>query len=80
MNRNVVIVVIILIVVVILGYFVWLRNKYQPPVSPEPTKVENIPMPENPKQNIQFESTQTAEEATGTPKQKTASPSASPKR
>jgi hypothetical protein len=34
MNRNVTIVIIILVLVVIAGYLVWIRSKYQPPISP----------------------------------------------
>ena len=40
LNRNVAIVTIILVLVVIAGYFVWLRSKYQAPVSPQPAKEE----------------------------------------
>lgn len=34
-NRNVVIVIVILVLVVLAGYLVWLRNQYQPQVSPQ---------------------------------------------
>lgn len=37
MNRNVAIVTIILILVVAVGYLVWLRSKFQPPVTFQPS-------------------------------------------
>ena len=36
MNRNVSIVIVILVLVVIAGYLVWLRSRYQPPVTALP--------------------------------------------
>ena len=35
MNRNVTIVVVILVLVVIAGYLIWLRSKFQSPVTPQ---------------------------------------------
>ena len=48
MNRNVTIVVIILVLVVIAGYLVWLRSRFQPPVTPqveEQVQVTSTPQP-----------------------------------
>ncbi|MBI2600415.1 hypothetical protein HYW42_00520 [Candidatus Daviesbacteria bacterium] len=46
MTRNVTIVVIILVLVVIAGYLVWLRGRFQPPVSPQVNQeVEVTPTP-----------------------------------
>ncbi|MBI2020493.1 hypothetical protein HYS94_03650 [Candidatus Daviesbacteria bacterium] len=74
LNRNVTIVVIILVLVVIAGYLVWLRSKYQPPVSPvveETVTVSPIPTPTE----IATPSASPTEEATGSMKQKTSTPS-----
>lgn len=47
MNRNVTIVAVILVLVVLAGYLVWLRNRFQQPVSPQlgETQEEVVPTP-----------------------------------
>lgn len=75
MNRNVAIVTTILVLVVIAGYFVWLRSKYQAPVSPAPAQEEvqatptSIPLPTS-----ASPSASPTKEATPATKQKTATP------
>lgn len=68
MTRNVTIVVIILVLVVIAGYLVWLRGRFQPPVTPqlEESQVEVTPVPS------------ATPEVSATPSA-TAAPSATPK-
>lgn len=70
MNRNVSIVVVLLVLVVIAGYLVWLRSKYQPPVTPQlQEEVEVVPSP-------QAEASPSAEEeATGSVQESTNSSS-----
>lgn len=49
LNRNVTIVIVILVLVVIAGYLVWLRSKYQAPVTPkveEQVQVTSTPLPQ----------------------------------
>ena len=72
MNRNVSIIVIILVIVVIAGYLVWLRSKYQPPVSP---KMEEQIIVTTPTQSASVSATPASKEATGSMKQKTSTSS-----
>lgn len=75
MSRNVTIVVIILILVVIAGYLVWLRSRYQPPVSPQVEQIQQAvtPKPEStPQKTASPSATPGAKEATGSMKEKVA--------
>lgn len=72
MNRNVTIVVVILVLVVIAGYLVWLRSKYQQPVSPRLEVEQEVvvtPAPEATSGAAQ--ASPSAKEATGSMKEKT---------
>lgn len=76
MNRNVTIVVIILVLVAIAGYLVWLRSRYQAPISPQTEIEETI----TPAPSITPEETATPaatpnKEATGSVKEKSATAS-----
>ena len=78
MNRNVTIVVIILVLVVIAGYLIWLRSRYQQSIylqtSPEITAT-TVPTPiSTPVVTASPSATPGAKEATGSVKQKTATP------
>jgi len=71
LNKNVTIVIIILVLVVVVGYLVWLRSKYQAPVTPQvQEQVQITPTPE-----VSITATPSAtpggKEATGSMKQKT---------
>lgn len=68
MNRNVSIVVVILVLVVIAGYLVWLRSKYQPPVSPQVQNQEAIVSPTPQVSGSAVPATPSAKEATGSMK------------
>lgn len=71
MNRNVTIVVIILVLVVIAGYLIWLRSKFQPPVTPQvQEQVQVTPTPQ-PTVEASPSATPGGKEATGSMKQKT---------
>lgn len=71
MNRNVAIVTIILVLVVIAGYLVWIRSRYQPPVSPKlEQEVQVIPSVE-PEVSASPSATPIGKEATKSTKQKT---------
>lgn len=76
MNRNVAIVTIILVLVVIAGYLVWLRNRYQPPVSPQPSPEVTTTPTSTPVQTATPSATPGGKEATGSMKQKTSTSSA----
>lgn len=74
MNRNVSIVVIILILVVIAGYLIWLRSKVTPSVSPQAEQVQVTPVA-----GATASATPSAtpgQEATGSTRQRTATPGA----
>lgn len=76
MNRNVAIVTVILVLVVIAGYLVWLRSRYQPPVSPQAgEEVQVVPSP-SPEVSATPSATPAGKEATGSVKQKTSTPGA----
>ncbi|MBI2039634.1 hypothetical protein HYT18_01015 [Candidatus Microgenomates bacterium] len=77
MNRNVTIVVIILVLVVIAGYLVWLRSRYQGPVSPQVEQVQEVtPTPiSTPTQIASPSATPGGKEATGSVRQKTSTSS-----
>ncbi|MBI2334340.1 hypothetical protein HYU96_00915 [Candidatus Daviesbacteria bacterium] len=69
------IVTAILVLVVIAGYLVWLRSRYQPPVSPQVGgEIQVTPSPE-PAVSASPSATP-GKEATGSVKQKTSSPGA----
>lgn len=71
-NRNVTIVVIILVLVVIAGYLIWLRSRYQPPVSPQvETPKTSVEPTASPQQSASPSATPGAKEATGSMKEKT---------
>lgn len=75
MNRNVAIVTIILVLVVIAGYLVWLRSRYQAPVSPAPAQEEVQATPTStPVVTSASPSASPTKEATGSVKQKTSTP------
>lgn len=69
MNRNVTIVVVILVLVVIAGYLIWLRNRYQSPVSPQSEEVSVTPT-SNPEQSATPSASPGGKEATGSVKSK----------
>lgn len=77
MNRNVSIVVVLLVLVVIAGYLVWLRSRYQPPVSPQPVASPEVTAtPTSPPVVTATPSAAPgSKEATGSMKQKTSTPS-----
>lgn len=78
MNRNVTIVIVILILVVIAGYLVWLRSRYQPPISPQPVSSPEITATPaaSPTQEATPTATPGAKEATPTTKLKDSTPGA----
>ena len=80
MNRNVAIVTAILVLVVIAGYLVWLRSRYQAPVSPQPVQEEVQATPTSTPLTTASPSA-SPKEATGSVRQKspTPSPKASPR-
>ncbi len=72
MNRNITIVVVILVLVVIAGYLIWIRSKYQPPVSPKTEEqVQEVQPPAS-----ASPSATPVKEATGSMKQNSATSSA----
>lgn len=71
MNRNVAIVTIILVLVVIAGYLVWLRSRYQPPVSPKLEQEVQVTPSVEPQVSASPSATPAGKEATGSVKQKT---------
>ena len=75
MNRNVTIVVIILVLVVIAGYLIWIRSKYQPPVSPKIEEQVQVVQP----QSATPSATPVAKEATGSMQEKGATTSSTKK-
>lgn len=76
MNRNVTIVVIILVLVVIAGYLVWLRSRYQPPVSPKVETQPEVTATAVPTASVSAQpATSSAKEATGSMKEKTSTSS-----
>lgn len=74
-NRNVSIVVVILVLVVIAGYLVWIRSRYQPPVSPQLEEQVQITPTAAPIQPATPSAAPGVKEATGAMKQKTATSS-----
>lgn len=75
MNRNVAIVTVILVLVVIAGYLIWLRSRYQPPVSPQVTPEVTATPAASPSQTATPSATPGTKEATGSIRQKTSTPS-----
>lgn len=71
LNKNVAIVTIILVLVVIAGYLVWLRSRYQPPVSPQLEREVQVTPSVEPKVSTSPSATPAGKEATGSVKQKT---------
>jgi len=73
MNRNVTIVVILLVLVVIAGYLIWIRSRFETPVSPQSTtEVTVVPSPTSSSVITATPSaTPGGKEATGSMKQKT---------
>lgn len=76
MNRNVSIVVVILVLVVIAGYLVWLRSKVTPVISPQVEQQAQVTPTPTPTAVASPSATPKAKEATGSVKQKTATPGA----
>lgn len=74
LNRNVTIVVVILVLVVMAGYLVWLRSRYQPPVSPQVEQVIQTTPTASPVKEAS-PSASPMKEATGSMKQQTSTPS-----
>lgn len=64
-NRNVAIVVVILVLVVIAGYLIWLRNRYQAPVIPQPTPEITATPSASPEQTASSSASPGDREATG---------------
>ncbi len=77
MNRNISIVVVILVLVVIAGYLVWIRSKYQPPVSPKMEEQVTVTPSPAPTKSAFPTATPGAKEETGSMKQKTSTSSSS---
>ena len=75
LNRNVTIVVIILVLVTIAGYLVWLRSRYQPPVSPQTEVEETVTPAPMVEESASPSATPASEEATKSTKQKSPTPS-----
>lgn len=65
----------ILVLVVIAGYLVWLRSKYQQPVSPRVEEKVQITPQASPSVAASPTATPVGKEATGSVKQKTSTPS-----
>ncbi len=79
MNRNVSIVIILLIFVVIAGYLIWIRSRYQPPVSPKPEEQIVSSPTLSPTPTASVSATPAAKEATGSMKAKTSTSSSTKK-
>lgn len=75
MNRNVSIVMVILVLVVIAGYLVWLRSKVTPVISPQVEQQAQVTPTPTPTA-VASPSATPGKEATGSVKQKTATPGA----
>lgn len=75
MNKNVAIVIVILVLVVIAGYLVWLRSRFQQPVSPKPPEEVTVTPTPSPTPQATPSATPAAKEATGPARQKTSTPS-----
>lgn len=71
MNRNVAIVVVLLVLVVIAGYLVWIRSRYESPVSPKVEEEIQVTPTVSPVPSASVSATPKAKEATGSIKQKT---------
>jgi cytoskeletal protein RodZ len=71
MNRNVSIVVILLVLAVIAGYLVWIRSRYQQPVSPRVEEEIQVIATASPIPTASASATPGGKEATGSVKQKT---------
>ncbi len=76
MNRNVTIVVVILVLVVIAGYMIWIRSKYQAPMTPKSQEEVQIVEP-SPSPSPVVSATPGTKEATGSTKPKAATSSSS---
>lgn len=80
MSRNVTIVVVILVLVVIAGYLVWLRSRYQQPVSPQLEEQQEVVVTAAPVATDEAEqASPSAKEATGSVKEKASTGSSSKK-
>lgn len=73
-NRNIIIIIVILVLVVVLAYLVWLRNQFQPTVSPQ-SQIPMVEVTPTPTPIIIKEASSTAK----TSPAKTATPSSSKK-
>lgn len=69
LNRNVTIVIVILVLVVIAGYLIWLRSKFQAPVTPQVQ--EQVTVTPQPTIEASPSATPGSKEATSSMKQKT---------
>lgn len=77
MNRNVTITIIILVFVVIAGYLVWLRSRYQPPVSPKAEDQIQLAQPTpSASPSVTPAASPLGKEATGSTQQKISTPGA----
>ncbi len=79
MNRNVSIIIVILVLVVVAGYLVWIRSKYQPPVSPNVEQAVQVTPTSSFIPSASASATPVTKEATGSTKQKTSTPSSTSK-
>ncbi len=79
MNRNVSIIVVILVLVVIAGYLVWIRSKYQPPVSPQTSPITTVIPTTSPEPSATPLASPGIKEATGSMKDKSSTSSSSKK-
>ncbi len=71
---------VILVLVVIAGYLVWLRSKYQPPVSPEVEQQQEVVVSPTPvSSSSAMPATSSAKEASGSMKEKGATGSSTKK-
>ncbi len=75
MNRNISIVVTLLVLVVIVGYLIWLRSKVQPIATPKIEEQVQVTPTALPTTVASASATPSGREATGTAKQKSATPS-----
>jgi len=81
MNRNISIVVVLLVLVVIAGYLIWLRSKFQPVTTPRVTEQVQVTPTATPVvvPTASPSAVPVTKEATGSVKQKTATPAATRK-
>ena len=77
MNRNITIVMVILVLVVIAGYLVWLRSKFQSPVTPAVEEQVQVSITPEPELSASPSAPPGSKEATGSVKEKSGTAPAS---